>query len=108
MRLPTTRELRTYGTRVHKRGLTMEQVAIITPHYVPDTLTKKYGYRNAWFFYYRHNGRNAIIRDVHLKPAEMLLDFQDKEQLLWVHPDEAWVKPGDGIEGPWPGPRWNQ
>jgi hypothetical protein len=36
------------------------------------------------------------------------MDFQDTEELVWMHPDETWVIPTDGIDGPWPGPRWGR
>jgi hypothetical protein len=44
----------------------------------------------------------------HLRPPELLMDFQDTGELVWMHPDEMWVIPNDGIDGPWPGPRWER
>jgi hypothetical protein len=100
-RPPTTAELRSYGKRIHKKGIPIDLVAVLTPDYIPAQLTKETGWRDDWYFWARYKDRNAVVRDVHLSPPEILLDFIDNDELLWIHPETEHY-----IDGPYPGPWW--
>lgn len=106
MREPTIKELRSLGKWRHTKGLPIEHVAYLVAPSILASIQRRLGHRNNWYFYCYHKGRTAVVRDLHPKPAEILLDFQDNGELLWLHPDEVRVMANDGFDGPWPGPRW--
>lgn len=82
------------------KGLPIEKLTIFCSPILYEPLYRRYPKTARIHFRYRHNGRECVMREIrstHKGDREnaALFEFVDDGDMVWLTPDEVFVKPGD-------------